>query len=1465
MAPPGGGTGGGSGGGGGINPDIIRSLTELLGSSNTNLERMLENLGRLGASSQSLTGLAGAAQELSDHLGGLGRSLTDLQRLLGRVNDQSKKQSSILKMMGSAWKTFGAAVKGAMNILSGLTDVISTVGGALWDLGAAIIAAPFEMLNWLIKKSKQVIGSGTEIAEAYEKIREQFGDLTKGTSKDVIDFGKSMATGMITPTLSARRVFGSLAESLNKALEVAQAAPATFQLLSDQFEKNGLEIMAMANGLGLGNEELTALQQRAIATGTSLVDLESEITKYAKGMSAQFGLNSKAMSRDMGRALKDVKHFANSTVKEIAQATTYAHKLGLELKDITGVLDKFNTFDEAAENVSKLSQAFGINVDAMKLVEAKSPADALDMIKQAMAAAGKSADQMNRQELQLLASTVGMSEEQVRMAFSMKNSGVSMDKVKQSGTGLEHQMMSTSEAVASLADDMKRVVKAGQQPAGDSFFEIFVEGFLEGIDTSKTFLSLLQAVMKDMYIVRDAGRQLGRAFIENFPGVKDFINGLKEMLNPTAIKGLMSNVVNIFKDFFDQLNKGTADTGKLFDSLVDGFTNFAEKTSGGSQMLKGLKNIWKAVERIISTGIDWLSNKLKSGLEFIVKLLSGDFNNAIANAAEAAPGAIGDALGGAGGAIAESPISKAFISAFQKLSGPLEKIFDLLWDKIVAKLGNVLKQYKWEIALFALGPTIANLTVSAISGALSNPGVISAFSKLGPLLANPLGLAVGASVAIVAGAAYTINKDLENYQNNLRRDAALTLKAEKEKNKTFLDQNATIEQQITLLRARAAEGDKNAAAEANRLEKEQEATRQQRLSGQGKSTEDALRPAIKELGSTVNINEEKMEEFLDRAQAQVTDSIASRVKGAAGKQAETLRQMENEFYMTSGSPELSAQGQALLEKMKSDVTIRERLLKATVDELDTENLELLKDILPEYDEIDFSSSDASIIKLAGMRMNAEDAAAKEAAAESQESVSKRIKNLGESIKITPEQLRGLVDPTTGMAISLEDLEALKTTGGESAVAEALAAAAVSTDPNALKKSMADKQKEQADAIGAARREALEALDLGSDFSVKNVEESIKKVEDLTKNLDEGLLNKVTESIKKIREKFDSADFRIFTDPKKSDEITQTAIDLKMINSVFVGIADAADNMENIPKAAAKLAQLPENAKSYGTSITKIKDTLFGSEGIITKIVDIKGSAEKYVPQIESTNETIGKIKDGVDGAATSIGTIMDALPKLQRGGGLSSAFSAIDTIAKSSGNLKGEYEAGSAVKDKVASAMAAAKVAMTEAASSMPSLVTASTDLSKILTDDVNRSIDGTANRVAQLFASLEKFIATTAKPLVAQQAQELGAKVKSMVDAINELNTAMTDIKIGENGEVNVKMKNLAKGINKADHKYTIEKKNAIINLSVSVSMSVTDVESMLIKNPNSLIRLRINEALKPLDKKISDSGGSTVPADIV
>jgi len=268
----------------------------------------------------------------------------------------------------------------------------------------------------------------------------------------------------------------------------------------------------------------------------------------------------------------------------------------------------------------------------------------------------------------------------------------------------------------------------------------------------------------------------------------------------------------------------------------------------------------------------------------------------------------------------------------------------------------------------------------------------------------------------------------------------------------------------------------------------------------------------------------------------------------------------------------------------------------------------------------------------------------------------------------------------------------------------------------------------------------------------------------------------------------------------------------------------------------------------------------GATGIIASIADINGSAMVYKTKLDETVGTLGAISSSVEGIAGHVEKIMNALPKLQRGGGLSRAFSIIDTVAAASLELKGGYDSKDTIEKIVNSAMTAATTSMTQVAPGMKALVDASTTLSKTLTDNVVRSVDGTANRLDQLFISLEKITAAIAKPIGAKSPQELGAKVKSMVDAINQLNAAMTDIRVGDNGEVNVKMNNLAKGINKVDQKYTIEKKNAVINLAVSVSMSVTDVESMLIKNPNSLIRARINDSLKNVKQEVNAAGTGVV-----
>ena len=472
------------------------------------------------------------------------KSISDFTGLLSKkmkeAAEGSKKMAVGMAAVSGAAKGFKAGISLMNGVLGAMGSILTTVIGTVFDLGIAILTGPIKMFNALFAKAKAGMSGMSELAQALEKVRENFGDIYSGLGATVASMGTQLSHGLIAPGLSAARVFGSVAEATNYANEMASQAPAAFQKLSAQFQDSALEALAMAKGLGISKEEFAGLMNVAVSSGRDIVDIETEMTKFAKGMASEFKLNSKMISRDMGRAMKDVKHFANLTVKELAKAATYAQGLGLELKDITGVLDAFNTFESAAENVSKLSQAFGVNLDTMKLLEAESPDEQIAHVKQAFESAGKSADQMNRRELQLLAQTLNMDEAMVRQALSTKNAGISMDKVKASSAGLEGQTMSTAEAMQALSKDIERVIKSGEPPKGDNFIEVFLEGVMEGMERTSAFRQLLLNMMKSIHAVRQAGRELGAQLMEVVPGLKELIKGLAELVAPDKIGGMFS-------------------------------------------------------------------------------------------------------------------------------------------------------------------------------------------------------------------------------------------------------------------------------------------------------------------------------------------------------------------------------------------------------------------------------------------------------------------------------------------------------------------------------------------------------------------------------------------------------------------------------------------------------------------------------------------------------------------------------------------------------------------------------------------------------------------------------------------------------------------------------------------------------------------------------------------------------------
>jgi hypothetical protein len=692
--------------------DKLGSAAEKSETSSQSLDGLTSSLKKMGKAQDDAAKSAGFKKK--------GGGQDGQSNIFAQIDQSSKKAKVSVTAFGVAVQGLGKIFKALTSFIGGAFDVIKGIFSFVADVAMGIFDFFKGIYEGLFEMAQEQRKYATENRRAAEEIRENFGDISKGTGKAVLDFGKSLASASIAG-LGAMQVFENAAEAIRFANEVASAAPAAFDKLQDQFKgQRGANIVGFAKGLGISTEQLGGLMRTAIATGRTVEGLGTEMTKYSKGLSSRFGVDSKLISKSMTKAMLDVKHFANATVKEIGQAAVYAHKLGVELSDITGILDAFDTFDQAAENVSKLSQAFGVNIDTMELVSAKTPADALAKVKAALDAAGKSADQMNRQELKLLASTVGMDEATVRQTLSNKNQGTSLENIKEAGNSVEKQMMSTGQALKEVSQDIKQIVRE-LQTSSKGFFETFLDGFYEGVATSSDMRKVLGNLQQAIDAVFAAGRRLGAIFVETFPGVKKMLDALASFFNPSAVGGMFNGFTDVFGKFFKKLQSGTGDVKDLFRDLWKEIKQyFTKQGPAGSEFLQGITEFWNAIKQIAATAITAVGDLIADALTAIADAIEHGVDTSSAKSAA------GKLLAGAKKEF--SPIGDAFMNAFDKIRVPFMKIIDQMMTYLGDKLKSFFAEYKWEILAVTVGPQLVSLITSGIATSLASRATASAIS-----------------------------------------------------------------------------------------------------------------------------------------------------------------------------------------------------------------------------------------------------------------------------------------------------------------------------------------------------------------------------------------------------------------------------------------------------------------------------------------------------------------------------------------------------------------------------------------------------------------------------------------------------------------------------------------------------------------------------------------------------------------
>lgn len=647
--------------------------------------------------------------DLSNDIEKVSKKGNSFKEILDQIE---KKEFSIANVGKEAFAGLGQGLKLTTNLTRNLLVFAKHLTKSFINFGISIVTFPFKVLRGLIEMSSH--GGDNALAQQLEEIRKEFGYLAKESGQAIISMSRSMRGELANTGLSVYRVFGNLVDKLKYFADYAKALGPIFDTMMNHIGEGGAEALGAYNkALGFTNEGLRAIASRAMSSGREINSINQEIANYALQMSDSFGVSMKLVSRDVGEMMNDFQHFGQLGAKELTQVSVYAHKLGIEVKSLGAIMDKWMNFEDAAQGAAQLSQAFGLNIDALEMMKAQDPAQKIEQMRKAFFRAGKSVETMTYQERRLLAQQTGLDDASIGLAFSLKNQGMSYDQIQKKGNAAQKAQLTQAQAMEKLSGAIERMIKSGSG-INEGFVDTFFRGFRIGIVRTRDFRKILREIQRDLRSTLRAGREVGRMFVQMFPGVQDFFGGMKDFFEPRKFTQMLGKVKEAFHTFFEQIaGKNPRALPNLLENLKTGFLSwFDGRSANGQRFLNGAKQMFSAFVEIVNGLLAQAITGLTQGIDFIADLLSGRKNlNSLLQM-----------VGGQGGFIGKL-FGKLFLGIpelVDDLGNSILRLWKTFKDKYGDRIINFAKAYFATTLAVSLGTAFARGFLAAAAGVLAS-------------------------------------------------------------------------------------------------------------------------------------------------------------------------------------------------------------------------------------------------------------------------------------------------------------------------------------------------------------------------------------------------------------------------------------------------------------------------------------------------------------------------------------------------------------------------------------------------------------------------------------------------------------------------------------------------------------------------------------------------------------------------
>ena len=509
-----------------------------------------------------------------------------------------KFKDMLLKIPG----IFFEISKSAVNMTKELTE-------HFLNMIKSITAVPLNMLEKVNDIGYEIKKDTAEFQTAFENIQKDLrgGSFIGRTLESLQDKLIAQRKQFNVVSTEFVHMFGTGVAGINKALQettdIVKSLGIFSSIFAQQISKNtgnALFYFKMKQALNATDEDLQYISRRALNTGKSLATVYTSIQTSINDAADAHRQDSKSITKDYLDMRKNVIDFGHITDKELGHVVGRLRQMGVEMKDVQAIFQKIQTFEDAANMSSQLSQSFNMVVDSMDLLMASSPDQIFQMLRDSMFATGRSFKDLNRFEKALMQQTLGISSETLQTLFEFQNINKTYDEIikdQETKDPMQQQIKSIN-AMKDAIVELKQVMPKFQN-SFDAFFTGIKDNALLSADLKKNF----EDVSLSFDGLYTTALNLSGPFLKALTPLLKTITNIKNTLTDARFQKDLISVVESVSKIVNVIFSGTGSTGPGSFTLSTEIGNIIDKIiiSFDKVYEIGYEIVTKVVSSIISS------------------------------------------------------------------------------------------------------------------------------------------------------------------------------------------------------------------------------------------------------------------------------------------------------------------------------------------------------------------------------------------------------------------------------------------------------------------------------------------------------------------------------------------------------------------------------------------------------------------------------------------------------------------------------------------------------------------------------------------------------------------------------------------------------------------------------------------------------------------------------------------------